>query len=293
MATKKALDRPSYSGFWLSPSEILIETDPGHPLYDPQAVQTGPDDRIARNYLAFGVIVEVQATKREDGKVVTLDGRHRIVNARRAEEIAKAEGLDPPKVKVFLRKDQDEGKTLAAISLATDVRKKPDHLREAQRIQHFMSLGYTVEDAALALAVSKATIQNRLALLELSPEVQKAVKSGIASPNEALALKDKTPEEQKAAVEQLKTERTETVTDEKTGATKTVVKKTKKAKAKPGPKLIQKIYEDSPVDEKIQAVLGWVLGKVSQAKVAELVRGFPAPEKKAKKAKKETAHAAQ
>lgn len=288
----QALDAPRYTGFFVDPEDILIETDPTHPLFDPQAAEAQLDERIARQFLAIGVQQDTLAVKRND-KLVAIDGRHRILHARLANKIAKAEGTDPIKIRVYLKKGTD--KELAGITLATDVRKKFDPIKHAQKIQRYLDGGHTIQEAAAALCISDSTIQNRLALLTLSSPAQQAVKDGYVSMTEAVEeLKGLTEDAQSAKLASWKFARTKVETTDQgdgTVTTKLVVAKTRAKKAKPGKRALVQAYEflkgQETAKSKVQAqLLGWVLGKVTAQALAEEIADFPIPVKKPKRAKK-------
>jgi ParB family chromosome partitioning protein len=186
--------------FNIPPENLTLITDKDHPLYDPR-VERKPPDTLVANIMHLGVIQPITVVK--DGpNAIVVDGRQRTLAAIEANKLLKKSGGDQIKVPCFKRAGEDTG--LLGLMISTNEhRHDDDPLFKAQKLQRFLEIGGTEDDAAIHFGVSKATVKMWSRVLELSAPVKTAIKKGQISASAASRLASMTAAEQKDALAEM------------------------------------------------------------------------------------------
>jgi hypothetical protein len=157
------------------------------------------DKAMAKNIAARGVIKPIvcRLVKDDEGNetLVVVDGRRRTINARAANEMRAEEGLETLPVRFVLEMGSDKPDALLTMVAANSFSMDHGPMAQAKKAAAMLNAGLSNEDVANAFGFSKATLGNRLKLLELPNPVQKHVESGNLNPMTALELVDEEPDE--------------------------------------------------------------------------------------------------
>jgi ParB family chromosome partitioning protein len=142
-------------------------------------------------------VLEPVIVAKDGDQAVVLDGRQRVKAAREANRRLVEQGVDPLRVPCVLRRGDDSDMFAVMVS-ANEHRATESPVEKARKVQRYINLGHTEEEAATLWGVSRMTIRNWLATLDLAPKVQKAIEDGRISPSAALPL-GKLPRDEQAA----------------------------------------------------------------------------------------------
>lgn len=162
------------------PEDLILITDEAHPLYDPRvALDPDPDflADIRENGVQKDILVRLLEDKKGNPTLEVVAGRQRtksslIVNA----ELVKA-GEEPRKVPVLIKRNV-ELSTLVLMSISENWQRPESVMSKAVKVQKALEAGATKEAVRLALRCAPNTIDDLLAFLGLSKEVQKAIEDG-------------------------------------------------------------------------------------------------------------------
>jgi ParB family transcriptional regulator, chromosome partitioning protein len=180
----------------IDPNNLVIighdtEDGPEHVLYD-ERINLELDEGLIRNIMIYGVLEPVLARPHgdaEDQVLEVIDGRQRILAAREANERLAKEGKEIARVPFIVKKGEAHRVFGMCIS-ANENRRDDDPLSRALKVQKYLDMSRSEQEAAVAFGVSVQSINNWLRLLELAEEVQEAVKKGEISANAAAPLAD-------------------------------------------------------------------------------------------------------
>lgn len=201
----------SLSALYFDPEDLTIVTDPKHPLYDERA-ELEPSEEKILNIQNFGIIHAVVVQRNaETGAVEIVAGRQRVKAAREANKRLKKLGLPPIQVPVIPKRGLDAGELMGIMVSENEHRNDDDVMVKAKKMQRYLNLGRSVEQAAVVWGVSVSSIKNTVGLLDSSKPLRKALREGKVKPSAAYKLSKLAPEEQKAKVEQIEKAQEESV----------------------------------------------------------------------------------
>jgi len=191
--------------FLVDPADVVVvgidtPDGPEHFLYD-ERIKLDLDESMVRSIMHDGVIEPVVVTA-IGGKPHVVDGRQRVRCAREANRRLEERGAEPVRVAIVNRRGRLEDLFGVSIS-ANEVRRDDEPLQKGRKVQRYLAMGRTEEEAALAFGVSVQSVRNWLALIELDPTVRKRVETGELKPTAALQLQQLEPEAQREAAESL------------------------------------------------------------------------------------------
>jgi len=172
---KTALDASRGTIFFVDPDDLVLVDDDQHALYDAR-VCLPVDEALAKNIAVHGVIEPVIVTKDGDAAVV-VDGRQRVKAAQLANAWLEAEGKQPIKVPVMIRRG-DEADLFGVLISANEHRHTDGPLERAYKAEKLLNMGRSVEEVAVAFGVTPRAIQIWQRLLELSAPVKRAIEEG-------------------------------------------------------------------------------------------------------------------
>lgn len=176
MAAKTAVDASRTNAWNVEPERLVLVTDLAHPMYD-QRVHLPLDESLVLNVMHHGVIEPVIICK-DGADLVVVDGRQRVKAAREANRRLLAEGKLAMFVTCMVRKGDDA--SLFGVMVSTnELRREDTPLGRAEKLQRFLAMGRSESEAAVVFGVTRQTIANWKALLDLAPEVKQAVENGV------------------------------------------------------------------------------------------------------------------
>lgn len=189
----------------IAPEDLVIvgldtSDGPEHPLYD-ERIKLPIDKFMVQNVKTFGVKEPILAWK-QGSKYLVAAGRQRTRWGREANKLLSAGGEAPLKVRVILEKG-DEKEIIGISVLENEVRKDDDMLAKARKAQKLLNRGYSTKEAAGVFGVSVPSFNIWLKVLELHPDVQKAVDEKKITASAALQLRELPQEKQPEALKEV------------------------------------------------------------------------------------------
>jgi len=269
----QAIEAKRVNLFLLPPEEVYIIEDEKHPLYD-ERVNLSLDEGMVLSIMAFGVKEPILVFKDGD-KCIVIDGIQRVRSACEANKRLAKEGKEPVTVRTVLEKAPEAD--LFGIKLLTNECRQDDTpIAKAEKLQRYIAMGRTEEQAAIVFGQKLSSVKAHLALLDLSKSVQKAVIAGEMSVTAAAHLSGLDREQQ-----------VEALNGEAKSGKKTTVKAAKKAvkKAKgeqveegpPGRKAIKELLLSGFLDsEDALDAFAWVLLGDRNRKIAAALKKMEA-----------------
>lgn len=265
------------------PETIIIvgldtqEEDKTSPLYD-ERIDMGLSEELISSIREHGVQQNVVALEK-NGKLVCVDGRQRVRAARELNRRLVKDGASKDDlVRVPVTRYASNGVGLMGLGIAlNEIRYQDPVPVKAQKLQRYLNLGRSMEDAARAFGVKVQTLKNWQAIMKLEDDLQEQVADGTLSVNAAVDLAQMEPQQQKEVAEKVK-EAKEQGKNPKVVAkavSRQVAKNTKFAKS-PGRRLIKKLIS-YPVDDRTKFVsedfvkgAAWAAGQIETKAVDNL-----------------------
>lgn len=188
------------------PNSLVIVSDKKHPLYDERA--TMPiDERLIDSIMKSGVLEPVIVRRNgEDEKgrpiVEVVDGRQRVRAAMIANHRISEAGGEPIRVPAITKRG-DGGDLMGIMITTNEIRKQDPPLIKAKKVQRYLDLGRSLEEAAVTFGATVTTLKGYLALLDCHPDVIKAVDGGRIGVTHARTLSALPQEKQSEELEKL------------------------------------------------------------------------------------------
>jgi ParB family chromosome partitioning protein len=204
MGSKNSIDVYGAAGktnlLMFDPDKLTLVTDEKHPLFDPR-VHDPVDENMIRSIMFKGVVEPIVVWKDpESGETCVVDGRGRVKNAREANKRLRERGEEPKLIQATIGKG-DANNVMAIMVLANEGRREPTALGRAKMAKRLVEAGYTEEQAAVFLHVSRPTVHNLLSLLSCTSVVREAVEAGKIAPTVAYGLAKLEPKDQRAKLD--------------------------------------------------------------------------------------------
>lgn len=216
---KTAIDAPRFDAFWLAPEKLKLILDKASPFYQTRA-EEAPDAGLVTSMKRGGFLANQAISVFKDGaELCVLDGRRRTLAAREANRQLVAEGREPLRVAVILKRGT-EAELYAVQCAANENRSDVSDVERAKELSKLMQYGKTVEEAGEVLGFNAAKAKRILALLDCAAAVQRAVEAGQIPATAAAQLAKLERKEQLVQLERLVAE---------SGGKRVSVKRTAKA----------------------------------------------------------------
>ncbi len=207
---KQALSGKRNSLFLEDPEDLVLigldtDDDDSHPLFD-ERVHWPVDEGLVLNIMVYNVVEPILVRKSKDDNGVeraeVVAGRQRVKAAREASRRLQAEGKEVLKIRTIAERGEDHN--MFGINISTnELRQDDTPLGRARKVRTYLSMGRTVEEAAIMFDRSTYTIQDWLKLLEMEPEVLQAIEAGALSAHAALKMSSLSRKEQRKALKAL------------------------------------------------------------------------------------------
>lgn len=196
---KQTIDAPRGTVFKVWPEELVIVADKDDPLYD-ERIELPLDERFVHNIMWRGVMQPVAITK--DKRVVY--GRQRVRGAIEANKRLKQQGKEPMRIKAEVYRGTNDTDLFGVIVSENEQRRDDGPLAKARKAQRMKQFHATDEEICAAFGVTKQTLRNWEALIDLPKTIQKAVDKHEINASSALQLAKLKPDKQKEKFEELK-----------------------------------------------------------------------------------------
>ena len=179
---KKSLNASRGDLLLFDPDQLTIVDDAAHPLYDGDRMAMPVDEGLVRSIMRRGVLQSIVVRRNgnhPDGRplIEVVAGRRRVTHAREANRRLTEEGKEPVRVPACTRRG-DDAEMFGIMIDENDRRKNDSPVVRARKVQRYLNMGRTIEDAAEQFAVTPATIKNLLTLLDCAAPVQRAIDEG-------------------------------------------------------------------------------------------------------------------
>lgn len=198
--SKEAFKAKKLTAFWFYPEDLVLITDPEHPLYDKRVTKPVNDGLVASILMdGQGVIEPVIVTKHNGGSdPIIVDGRQRTKAAIEANILITQNGGERIKIPAIYKRGTESA--LYGMTITTNEhRVDDDPIEKAEKVNAMLNFGKPKREIAVLFGVSTQTIDQWLNLLELDQDTRVAVSTGAVKPTNALKAR-KLPEKQKRVV---------------------------------------------------------------------------------------------
>lgn len=243
------------------PDKLVIVPTSGHLLSDERSGMEISEEFI-QNVAAFGVMQTISVRRNGqdgDGKPImeVVAGRRRVLAAR---EVNRRN----PEIKLLVPAIVVRSHEFERMVSENTHREPENPMHLARKLQRFLDLGHTVEEAPVVFNVTAVGAKRLLTLLECAPEVQTAVETKELSPHNARKLAVMPAHEQLEELAKLRGE----VGTKGAAATESIEKrKGKRGRAKAPakyrslpPKILGAAFEKAPdILVKARDVMAWVM----------------------------------
>lgn len=184
---------------------IGLDTEDGdkHPLWDPR-IKLPVDEALARNIRVRGVLLSIRVRKNGD-RYEVVDGRQRVQSARLAKKWQVAAGEVEVRVPAMVSRGEDADMFGVSVA-ANELRRGDTPMARARKAQRYLDMGASEEEVCNAFGVRPMTLQAWTTLLDLAPQVRKAVDAGELSASAAATLAGQSNEQQVEHLDQLRAE---------------------------------------------------------------------------------------
>jgi ParB family chromosome partitioning protein len=185
---------------FFNPDKLVIVTDPKRRLFDRRGLST-PSEEFVLNVMTHGVHTPIGVWKNpETGETEVVFGRRRVLGLREANTRLKAQGLQPHQIPAVVKRGSEETMTVSMI-IENEIREEDSPIALCEKTQRLVECGRSEEEIAVICGVSKATVHNRLKLLEATSAVKKALESGKIKVSTAYELARMAPEVQREKID--------------------------------------------------------------------------------------------
>ena len=249
---KQALPFKRRSQYLAYPEDLYLEKKPGKKHYDPR-VHEPFTERDVRWMMVHGVLQGVSVEKAGGDRVVVVDGRQRVINSLEANRRLVEQGL--PRIRIPVVPKRGDEITLFRIGVICNEHRKPENpVSQAYKMSKYMDLGHDENDCADLWGVTDRTVRNRLYLLDLCDEVQKAVVEGKITVSNAIKLRALSHAAQRKALKAPKPER--------------------KAR-RPSQKKIKLVLDERvKLPKTVRVAIQWVTGEITDEEAAKEIKAL-------------------
>lgn len=200
--------------FLFDPDDIVLVTEKTHPLYD-ERVNLPVNEWLVKNIMKLGVREPIEVrqngTDAATGRLIVecVYGRQRVKAAREANRRLREEGNSAELIKVPAKIVRGNDSTMTGVMISENEQRQDDDIViKAQKLERYLALGNTMEDAEVIFGVTRDTLENWQRVLQLDPAILKKInrtgKRGGGIPMVvAIELADLPREKQVTALEEM------------------------------------------------------------------------------------------
>lgn len=184
------------------PENLVVIEDKKHPLYD-ERVTLPLDERLVLNIMHHGVLEPILVRKNaESGETEVVAGRQRVRACREANKRLKKQGAEVHRIPAMVKR-ADSHALMGMMISENEIRQDDGPLGKAKKMQRFLDLGRSEEEAATVFGVSVHTVKNMLRVLDAPKSLQTAVENGTITATDAYKLSKLDPTDQKEKLTEL------------------------------------------------------------------------------------------
>lgn len=189
----------------IEPEHLVLEEDKDGPLFDPRA-RLAPDEALVQLMMSpVGTELSAILVVKEGGRAKVVAGRRRVVAAREANR-RRAEDGKPALEMTCLVKTGEEQVLLGMMIAENEHRLNDTPLNKARKLQTFLDLGGSMDDAIELFGAPEKTLRALLALQQCSVKVRALVEKGALPLAQARKLAKLDPAKQEEEADKRKRE---------------------------------------------------------------------------------------
>lgn len=189
----------------IEPEYLLLEEDKDGPLFDPRA-RLPPDENMVQLMMSpVGTELSAILIVKEGARAKVVAGRRRVVAAREANRRRKEDKLPPLALTCLVKTGEDE-QLLGLMIAENEHRLNDTPLNKARKLQTFLDLGGSMDDAIELFGAPEKTLRALLALQACSVKVKALVEKGAVPLSQARKLAKLDPAKQEEEADRLKKE---------------------------------------------------------------------------------------
>ena len=280
-----ALDGKKFDCFYMDPEELILVTNKKHPLYD-ERVDLPLDELMVKNVLVNGVNQTIEIVKEVIGDVpptdglergstalVVITGRQRVKWARAANAQLAAADKELINVPVVLRRGLSDADLYGRVITENEIRIADTPMGRARKLKQYLALGRSEEQATIEFGCSLQSVHNWMALLDLAPEVQRAVDCGQVAAHSVAPLAKLPREDQVTKLKELQAAGGTVTRQRTTGAVHG--KKSVRPKKVLVRRMVAALEESNSSSAKAAAAFyNWAMGTAPKTSVINLGKAF-------------------
>lgn len=200
---KQVIEGKRLTAFSLLPRELKIITDPAHPLYDPRVEKPLTPAFIA-GIRRFGLRGQTVAVQKDGPDTVVVFGRRRVRAVEVINKEQEAAGVPEDQwMRVPCMVTHGDEKEMFALQVIENEQREDDApLDKAKKLQRLLAMGYNEDDAAIIFGLSRPSIDNLVAILNLDSSVKEEIEKGEISASAAIPFSALPRAEQREAVKE-------------------------------------------------------------------------------------------
>lgn len=167
--------------FLFDPDDIVLVTEKTHPLYD-ERVNLPVKEWLVKNIMKLGVREPIEVrqngTDPATGRFIVecVYGRQRVKAAREANRRLRELGNEAELIKVPAKIVRGNDSTMTGVMISENEQRQDDDIViKAQKLERYIALGNTMEDAEVIFGVSRDTLENWQRVLQLDPTILKQI----------------------------------------------------------------------------------------------------------------------
>ncbi len=200
--TIKGISEGRQDTFRVDPDNLVVVTDPSHPLFD-ERVHLPLNEDTVLDIMQRGVVVNV-IVRRNGNLFEVVDGRQRVRHALEANRRFK-EARQKTRVLIPVSIRREDDNQAASLTVALNEHRTDDTpLVKARKAQRLLDLGEPPEAVARSFRMTVGAMRSLLKVLDSDKSVQTAVEKGEVHFTAASRLSALPRDEQKKALEELK-----------------------------------------------------------------------------------------
>jgi ParB family chromosome partitioning protein len=182
---------------------LLVQEKEGHPLYDEDRAKLEVNESLVLDLMFHGILEPIIVRKDpESGAMEVVAGTQRVKACIEANKRLKKQGKELLRVPATVRRG--DAAALMGLQISENAQREDESpLGKAKKIERYLALGRSPEEAAARFRMSAASVKNMVNLLSAPRQVRTAVQNGEITASDGYKLARLQPAEAKKRVQRL------------------------------------------------------------------------------------------